>query len=94
MFEVASQAFAPANCSKGIRMAAKSRGIHIVADAQQRGLLAATRLLLKNDEVPARESMLDKGKEHTFHALLFSLLSIAERSRVERTLAALDPFHP
>ncbi|HTX99218.1 MAG TPA: hypothetical protein VMG09_04305 [Bacteroidota bacterium] len=94
MFEVASQAFAPANCSSGIRMAAKSKGIHIVADAQQRGLLAATRLLLKNDEVPARERMLDKGKEHTFHALLYSLLSIAERSRVERTLAALDPFHP
>ncbi len=94
MLDIADEAFAPGNCSAGILAAARRKRIHVVSQTRQRGLLKIARVLSEGKLHPAPEDLLDPGAEHSVRHLLYSLLSIAEQSRLQRVLALFDQGRP
>ncbi len=91
MLRTADAAFAPGNCSDGVRQLAREGCVRVVPQIRQRGLLEIVRLLLGNRLLVRQEEFLERGKENSFQELLYSLLDIAERPRVQRLIALLKP---
>ncbi|MGA9121501.1 MAG: HAD hydrolase family protein [Bacteroidota bacterium] len=90
MLTGADIAYAPSNCSAGIRRLAKQKRCRIASHPRQRGLLEICGEILGRNGHTGQRSILDAGKENTVHNLMFSLLRRAEQSRPRRFIALLN----
>ena len=90
MLEAVDRAFAPANCSKGIRNLAKLGKCYVDSRPRQRGLLHIAEKLAGNMGLRGPASSVDSGEEHTVHNLIFTLLQAAEQSKGRKLLTVLE----
>jgi hydroxymethylpyrimidine pyrophosphatase-like HAD family hydrolase/orotate phosphoribosyltransferase len=87
--DMAELSYAPANCSKALRRLAKRGRCRVMSQPFQKGLLAAVHDVVAHHSFPIRRAPepVSRGDSHD---LLRALSQVAERSRLQRFVAALD----
>ena len=90
MLERVDSAFAPHNCTAGIRALASRKRCRVVSGARQAGLLQTARILIGEGNAPGRDALLDEGGEETIQRLLFTLMTIADNSRTRRLVSLFN----